>query len=203
MLGFIIGTACLIGLIKTLRGGRYGYGGGCGSGYGYGGGWGGGCGSGYGGGWGGRGRHGGWGGWRGGSWGDGGGRGGWGGPGVFLRALYERLDATPAQEKAIAQAVEEIVEAARKHRGELHASRADVAKGMRAEAFDEVLFGEMFARHDQAMESFRKTAFGALARVHDALDEKQRARLADLIESGPGAFFRGGSFRGPWGHAEV
>jgi len=30
---------------------------------------------------------------------------------------------------------------------------------------------------------------GALAKVHDALDEKQRERLADLIESGPG-FFR-------------
>ena len=33
MLGFVIGTACLIGLVKVLRG-SCGYGGGCGYGYG-------------------------------------------------------------------------------------------------------------------------------------------------------------------------
>jgi hypothetical protein len=60
---------------------------------------------------------------------------------------------------------------------------------MRSQAFDEVLFGELFARHDSAMEAFRKAAFSALAKVHEALDERQRARLAELIESGP-RFFR-------------
>jgi hypothetical protein len=195
MLGILIGTACLFGLIKVLRAGRgcgYGYGGhGYGGGYGYGGG----CGS--GGGWFGRGRHG-WGGHHGrGSWGGGGY--GYGGPAVFLRMIFERLEATPAQEKVIAQAVEEVVAAGRKHRSELGASRVDIAKAIRAEGFDEVLFGEMFARHDTAIEDLRKTVMGALGKVHAVLDEKQRARLADLLESGPGGFFRGGSFRTPWG----
>lgn len=187
MLGFLIGTACLVGLIKTLRwgrryGGGYGYGGGCGYGGHHGGGWGR---RGWGGGWGG---HHGEGGYEGG-WGGG----GWGGPSVFLRMLFQRLETTPGQEKVIVAAYEEMREAGRKARGEVQASRADIAKAMRSPAVDEVLFGEMFARHDAALEALRKASVGAIAKVHDALDEKQRARFADLIESGPG-YFRGG----PW-----
>jgi hypothetical protein len=34
------------------------------------------------------------------------------------------------------------------------------------------------------------------AEAHDALDDRQRARLADMIEAGPRAF-RGGPFRRP------
>ncbi|MFT3769112.1 MAG: hypothetical protein QM820_27035 [Minicystis sp.] len=187
MLGFVIGTLCLIGLIKTLRWGRrraWGYGGGCGGGH-YGRHrWGGGSG---------------WGGYRdhndhhdhGYGWGGG----GWGGPSVFLHGLFRRLETTPGQEKVIVQAIDEVREAARQARGEARATRADVAKAMRSATVDEVLFGEMFARHDTAMETIRKATVGALAKIHDALDERQRARLADLIESGPG-FFRGGPWSG-------
>ncbi len=192
MLGFLIGTVCLVGLIKTLRWGRYG-----GRGYGRHGGWGrcgGGFGSGYGGGYDGYG-HSGEGRWGGGGWGGGRWGGGWGGPGVFLRMLFQRLETTPGQEKVIVAAYEEMREAAGKARGEVRASRADIAKAVRSPAVDEVLFGEMFARHDAALETLRKASVGAIAKVHEALDERQRARLADIIESGPGAF-RGGPFAG-------
>jgi Spy/CpxP family protein refolding chaperone len=181
MLGFLIGTVCLIGLIKTLRWGRHGHGG-----YGYGGGCGGG----------GYGRRG----WGGDSWGDQEHRGGWGGGrNMMLRGLFHRLDTTPGQEKAIKAALEELYDATRSARGEVSAARADVAKVMRSPAVDEVLFGEMFSRHDNALETLRKAGIGAIAKVHDALDEKQRARLADLIESGPGAF-RGGPWNAPSAH---
>ena len=181
MLGFLIGTVCLIGLIKTLRAGRgcggHGYGGGCG-----GGGWG-------------RRR---WGRGGPGAWGEGGwdhdDEGGFGGPGVFLRGIFRRLETTPGQEKVIAEAFDELRTAGRKARGEAKASRADLAKAMRSPTVDEVLFGEMFARHDTTLEELRKAAIGSLAKVHDALDEKQRARVAEMIEAGPG-FFR----RGPFG----
>lgn len=183
MLGFVIGTLCLIGLIKTLRWGRrgygHGYGGGCGGG-GYGRRWGGG-------GWGGYRDHGGhqhdqeqgWG-------------GGFDGPTAMLRGLFRRLDTTPGQEKAIVAAIEEMRVAGREARGEIKTSRADIAKAMRSPGFDEVLFGEMFARHDTALEALRKAGVGGLAKIHDALDDKQRERLAELIERGPGFF------RGPW-----
>ena len=104
-----------------------------------------------------------------------------------------RLETTPGQEKVILAAIDEVREAARKARGEARSTRKDVAGAMRAPAFDEVLFGEMFGRHDAELTELRKALVGALAKVHDALDEKQRAKLAELIESGPG-FFRGG----PW-----
>jgi LTXXQ motif family protein len=193
MFGFLIGTACLIGLIKVLRGGRgYGYGG-CG-GYGPAARFGGGScgyGGGYGGPWqGGRGR---WGGFSGGFRGhDEHGYGGFG-EGFFLRALLEQLDASPAQEKVIVNAVHEIRDEARKQREELKKTRADIAKAMRGSSFDEVLFGELFARHDAVMEHMRKTAMGSLGKVHEALDEKQRERLAELIENGPSFFRRGRS----------
>ncbi|HEY4121305.1 MAG TPA: periplasmic heavy metal sensor [Byssovorax sp.] len=166
MCGILIGTACLIGLIFMLKRRRR-------------------CGGGRGGSCGGRsgrwGRHGGWGG------GDHDHGGGWG-PGFFLRAVLERLDATPDQEKVIRSAVDEVREAARGAKDELKKSRSDVAKAVRGPSVDEVFFGDLFARHDTAIESVRKAAMGALAKIHDVLDEKQRQRLGDLIEDGPRAF---------------
>ena len=174
MLGIIIGTACLIGLVNVLRHGRYG--GGCE------GGWGGGRFRGY------REQEGGF---RRGGWG-----GGWGGgPGFILRAIIEQLDATPEQEKVIVAAFREVRNEAAKNREEVRKSREDIAKAMRSPGFDEVLLGELFARHDTVIEGMRRAVMGALATVHVVLDEKQRDTLASLIENGPGFFRRGSSRR--------
>ncbi len=106
MFGFLIGTACLIGLIKVARhGGGYG----CGSRYGS-------CSSGY------ERGCGGGGGYQdegGGPWGRHGGQGRHGGfgPRIFLRAAFERLDTTPGQEKVILQAVDELREILRQGEG--------------------------------------------------------------------------------------
>jgi hypothetical protein len=207
MLGFLIGTACLIGLVKTLRWGRHG---GCGYGRrgwgrgGWDGPWGHGHHGGYGHGWG-RTRDGGEGGFGGGPFDggpfdggpfdggpfDGGWRGGFGGSRMFLRMLFRSLETTPGQEKVIVAAAEEMREATREARAEVRTTRGDLAKAMRGAVVDEVMFGEMFARHDAALEKIRKATVGAVAKVHDALDERQRSRFADLIESGPRGF-RGG-----------
>lgn len=181
MFGFLIGTACLIGLIATIR---RGYGGGCGYAYA-----GHGCG--------GRG-YGRWGGhhayrdeWReheghhhhhhrGGGWGF---RGGWG-PRAWISMLSQRLDLTPAQEKVVFQQFGEVRDALRKGRGELRESRRDLAKAFRATSFDAVLLGETFSRHDNSIEEVRKAVTGALARIHEALDERQREKLAEILEEG-------------------
>ncbi len=191
MLGFLIGTACLIGLVKMLRRG------GCHRSYGY-------RSFGYGGSCGGGGRGYGWEGHdHGHDRGHGGpfrthGRGGWrpGGHGMahfVLRRLFEVLDTTPGQEKVIAAALEEMRETMAKHRGEVRKSREDLAKAMRSPSFDETVMGELFARHDTAIEAMRRAAVGSMAKVHEALDERQRARLADLIEESPGLW---GAFGG-------
>ena len=126
---------------------------------------------------------------------DGGFRGGW-----MARFLADRLEATPAQEKVIRDAADEFRETATKLKGEGKKTRADVAGAFRKSHFDEVLFGELFARHDTAITELRKAFVGMGARIHDALDDKQRARLADIIESGPGAFRP--RFRRGWGYAQ-
>jgi Spy/CpxP family protein refolding chaperone len=192
MLGFLIGTVCLIGLIRTLRRGscgggwgyrNYGYGGACGSR------WSGGGGGYFGG-------HGPWEGghdnWQGGPFrtharaGFRRGGGGYGMGNFVLRRLFEALDTSPGQEKVIAAAFEELRAEAAKHRGEVRKSREDLAKALRSPSFDETAMGELFARHDTALEALRKAVVGAMAKVHEALEPEQRTRLADLIEQTPG-----------------
>jgi uncharacterized membrane protein len=98
--------------------------------------------------------------------------------------LSQRLDLTPAQEKVVFQSFGEVKDSLRKGRGELRDSRRDVAKAFRATSFDAVLMGETFARHDNTIEDVRKAVTGALARIHEALDEKQREKLAEILEEG-------------------
>jgi len=107
------------------------------------------------------------------------------GRGFVVRALADRLDATPAQEQVIRAATDEFREAASKLKGEGKRTRAEIAAAFRKGSFDEVLLGELYARHDRSIEELRKGFVGMGARIHDALDEGQRTRLADLIEAGP------------------
>lgn len=187
MFGFLFGTLCLIGLIKVARHGR-GYG--CGGyGRGYGRGWGhhhgwqghdhgrghfGGDDEGFGGGW--RGR-------------------GFGGGRFFLRAMFERLDTTPGQEKVIQQAFEDLREKGRAAKNDMKTARAEIAKAMRSTSFDEVSVGTATAQVEAVMDSMRKAGIDAFAKVHEALDERQRGMFADFIENGPRFRDFGGGWR--------
>jgi hypothetical protein len=116
-------------------------------------------------------------------------RGPWGGrrrgmP-FFMRILSHRLDASPGQERAIADAIKQFRADVEPLKAEASKTRADLAAAMRKSSFDEVMLGELFARHDDALEKGRKAVVGLGARLHDALDERQRDRLATLIERGP------------------
>jgi hypothetical protein len=179
MIGFVLGTLCLFGLIKVIRRGRhfgpaFAYGGGCGGG-------------GYDDGppwsrhdhhhdhpWGHHGRRGGWGGWR--------------GQNFMLRSLFERLDTTPGQEKVIASALEDLRNVGRGVKDDLGGARSELATAMRGESFDEVALGGATARMETAVDTVRKAGIDAFAKVHSALDERQRQILADLLERGPRGF---------------
>jgi hypothetical protein len=109
-----------------------------------------------------------------------------------IATVLDRIGATPVQERTVRAAFEEFrAEAKRAGGGELKELRRDISSALRRPAFDEVLLGELFARHDRALEDVRRAFVGFMAKTHDALDEEQRARLADLIEKGP-RFWRGG-----------
>jgi uncharacterized membrane protein len=107
-----------------------------------------------------------------------------------VRFLSDRLEATPAQERQIAQAFEELTSQAEPLKQEGKKTRADIAAALRKPSVDEVLFGELFARQDDVLEKTRKAFIGTVAKVHDALDERQRERLAEIVEHGP-RFFGG------------
>ena len=152
MFGFIVGTACLIGLIKVLRAG-HGWGGGCGyhrgMGYGPGGH-----------------HHRGWGAGRG------------FGRRWALRWLFERLETMPGQERAILQALDCLSESRAMVRDELKQTRIDVARAIESGLIEDATLEETFARHDRALAQLRVSIVEALKTSTEALDERQRRELA-------------------------
>jgi uncharacterized membrane protein len=186
MLGVFIGAACLIGLCKIARRRRFGRWGHHGH---YGGPWGarGGCG----------------GGWQGGpygydgpeGWDDDDGFSPWearrGGGFFGLRAFFARLETTPGQEKAIKSALSELRTKGRAVKDDVRGMRGDLATAFRGESLDAETLGTVASRASGATDALRDAAIGAVLKVHDALDERQRGLVADLLESGPHAW-RGG-----------
>jgi hypothetical protein len=171
MFGFIIGTVCLVGLIKMLRRGRGWYGH---HGYGYG--YGHGC------------SHGGYGPGPGFDYDA-------DGPGVrrpgrwFLRSVFERLETTPGQEKVIVAALDELRENRRMVREELQQTRSDIARAVAGGLVDDATLEETFARHDRLLAQLRVSFVEAVKKITETLDERQRKQLGGWLEGG---LFRGG-----------
>jgi len=132
----------------------------------------------------------------GGGWGRGRSRHGHGGSrrrGDFVIGMVlDRLRVTPTQERTIRAAADEFRDEVKRAAGdEGKKTRLDLAAAMRKPTLDEMLLGDLFARQDTALEGARKALIGLMAKIHDALDEEQRGRLAELMEKGPGAWRRG------------
>jgi Spy/CpxP family protein refolding chaperone len=155
--GFLIGTICLIALVRVLVGRRY-HGRFHHYGYAYG--------------------PPGWGGW-----GHHGGYGPWGRGRGFLFSLLSRLDATPTQEKAIMSALGELKDTARELRGTVRETRGDVARTVRGPTFDETALGAAEKRIDDAAQHLRQAVAETLGKIHGVLDDRQRKVLGDMIEN--------------------
>lgn len=137
MLGFIIGTACLIGLIKVLRGPRHGRAG----------------------------------------WGL-----GWGRRSRFLRRVFSRLETSPSQENVIVEAMAEVRAGGTRLWPEIAATRGEIARLLREDAFDPASLEPVYARHDAAIAELRQVSTAAMGKVHGVLDARQRRELAAIIE---------------------
>ena len=112
-----------------------------------------------------------------------GGPGGWSWRGR-MRWIFERLDTSPGQEKVMVEAADALSDALGKLRGEMGSARATLAQALRGETFDAAALREMDAKHDALLEELRKTLRASMAQVHEALDDRQRRELADLLEHG-------------------
>jgi hypothetical protein len=101
------------------------------------------------------------------------------------RWLFQRLETSPGQEKVILEAWDAVTDRAARTRDEWQRARSDIARAVRSQAFDETALNEAKDRQDGVLSELRATLAAQLARVHEALDERQRRDLADLIELGP------------------
>jgi Spy/CpxP family protein refolding chaperone len=102
-----------------------------------------------------------------------------------LYRLFERLDTTPGQEKAIRSALDELHERVRDTFEELRDARKDVAEAFREERFDEERVSTLLEGPEARFRELREELAKTISKIHDALDPEQRARLARLVESGP------------------
>ncbi len=100
----------------------------------------------------------------------------------LLRSLFERLDTTPGQEKAIVSALEELRQNRGALRDEIEQSRGDLARAVRGGLIEDATLEEAFARHDRLLAQFRVSFVEAVKKAAEALDERQRKVLADFLE---------------------
>lgn len=164
MFGFVIGTLSLIALFKVARGYRRGYR--CAGAPGdFGGGW--------------HHRHGwrhrehGWhhgGGWR----------------RHALYSLFERIDASPGQEKVITAAMDELRGKLKEIRLRWDEVRRRAASTFREDVLTEEQTTEIFSPFASHFDELRDATSEAMRKIHEALDPRQRAILADLMERGWG-----------------
>jgi uncharacterized membrane protein len=100
----------------------------------------------------------------------------------FFYGAMAALDLSPAQEKLVRTELEALKEKARQLRPELHQTRSDLARAVGGPVLDRAALDGVFTRHDQALGELRAALTGALERIHAALDDRQRERLAAMID---------------------
>jgi Spy/CpxP family protein refolding chaperone len=98
------------------------------------------------------------------------------------RWLSRKLDATPAQETVIGEAFADVTRTMDGMRDEARKTREDVATAMRAEPFDQATLDSAFARQTVQIQEMQRVFGEALAKVHAALDDRQRKLVGTLLE---------------------
>ncbi|HLL22543.1 MAG TPA: Spy/CpxP family protein refolding chaperone [Kofleriaceae bacterium] len=126
----------------------------------------------------------------------GGGR--WRGNRWFLHAALSRIDATPAQERAIVGELDKLKERASTVRRSLREVHTDLAAAVRGPLLDDAALGAVLGRVDGATNEVRAAAIDTLRKIHAVLDDEQRAELAEIIldRGSSGTHRRGGTGSG-------
>ena len=114
----------------------------------------------------------------------------------MMHGLLARLDASPAQERAIIAELEKLEDRLHGARRGVVDVRGDLAAALRGGALDDAALGAVLGRTDAAMADARAAVVDALRAIHGLLDDRQRGELADLLDRGGGfGGFRGGPYR--------
>jgi hypothetical protein len=111
---------------------------------------------------------------------------------MMLHWLFSRIDASPAQERAIIAELEKLQDRMRAAKAGVHDARGDLAAALRGPVLDDAALGAALGRVDTATGAARSAVIDALRGVHGVLDDRQRGQLADLLDrSGGGGWWRG------------
>lgn len=110
----------------------------------------------------------------------------------IMHAALARLDATPAQERAIVGEVERLKERVHTARASLKDVRGDLGAALRGPVLDDAALGAVLGRVDAATGEVRTAAIDALRGIHALLDDRQRAQLGDFLDRSGGGWWRGG-----------
>jgi uncharacterized membrane protein len=113
----------------------------------------------------------------------------------MVHALLSRIDASPAQERAIIGEVEKLQDRVRGAKGGMRDARGDLAAALRGPVLDDAALGAVLGRVDAATGEARSAVIDALRGIHGLLDEKQRAQVADLLDRGGGWWGGSGPYR--------
>jgi len=131
----------------------------------------------------------------------GGGHGGWhrhhrhGRRRWMMHAALERIDASPAQERAIIAEMEKLQERMHGAKRNLKDARGDLSAAVRGAVLDDAALGAVLGRVDASTVEARSAMIDALRNIHAVLDDSQRAQLADLLDSNGGGWWRRGPYR--------
>jgi uncharacterized membrane protein len=109
---------------------------------------------------------------------------------TMLHALLARIDASPAQERAIIGEVEKLQDRMRAAKAGAQDARSDLAAALRGPVLDDAALGAVLGRVDTATGELRSAVIDALRGIHGVLDDRQRSQVADLLDQ------RGGWWRG-------
>jgi len=100
------------------------------------------------------------------------------------RWLFGKLDTSAAQEKVLRDALLSVKERVRSVTQNQATMRRELADLLRAPSFDGEEVSRWFMARERELGEVRETAVGALAEVHEVLDDQQRKTLAGIIEKG-------------------
>jgi hypothetical protein len=114
---------------------------------------------------------------------------------MMLHALFSRIDASPAQERAIIGEVDKLQDRLRGAKSGMHDARGDLAAAVRGPLLDDAALGAVLGRVDAATGEARSAVLDALRGIHGVLDDKQRAQVADLLDRGGGWWRGSGPYR--------
>jgi hypothetical protein len=113
----------------------------------------------------------------------------------LIRSLFEQLDTTPGQEKAIVKTIGTLTEHMANSREELQEVRKQVAQALGGDVLDESILTAALDRVEGLIRKAKVELAEALQEVHGSLDGTQRRQLAELIAEGlPHPGFRYGRF---------